>query len=126
MRPPGASVGMLRAEVIEFLENLRGAGFDVRGGVSVEQYLGFDMGTNAHDTAEELRRDGFDVDVENEDDGWVAYVTKRTAPTPGEIVRVQERVQAAAGAHAGRYEGWNLVPLDQGDVVDDGPDIETP
>lgn len=120
---------MLREEVNEFLEELKGAGFDLRSGVGVEQYAAFPVASMAHGAADELRREGFDVDVEPDEDGgggWVAYVTRTARPEVGDVVRLQERVAAVTGAHGGSYDGWNLVPPEQGDEPDLEADFELP
>ena len=114
---------MLRDEVTEFLGELRGAGFDLRSGVLVEQYLQFPVASLAQGAAEELRREAFEVDVEpDEEGGWVVYVTRSVEPEVPAVVRAQERVAAAAATHGGAYEGWNLVPPEQGDE----PDLDEP
>jgi hypothetical protein len=119
---------MLREEVIEYLEELKGAGFDLRSGVAVEQYLRFPVASMAHGATEELRRAGYDVDLEPDEDdgGWVAYVTRTARPEVGDVVRMQEQAAALAGAHGGAYEGWNLVPPEQGDEVTHDVDWELP
>lgn len=118
---------MTREEVLEYLDELRFAGFDLSSGVSVEQYTQFPAGTMAHSAAEELRREGFDVDVEPDDEGgWVAYVTRTAAPEPGAIMHARDRVVDVATAHGGVYEGWNLVPPEQGDEIKDEVDFEMP
>jgi hypothetical protein len=119
---------MQREDVIEFLEELRFAGFDLSTGVSVEQYLQFPVASMAQGAAEELRRDGFDVDVEPDEEsgGWVVYVTRTATPVVEDIVRAHARASAAAGAHGGAYDGWNLVPPEQGDEPDLEADFEMP
>lgn len=118
---------MLQDEVIEFLEELRGAGFDLSTGVIVEQYLEFPVGSMAHGAAEELRREGFEADVEPDDEGgWVVYVTRTAEPVLADVVRAQERAAGLAAAHGGTYEGWNLVPPEQGDEPDLSADFELP
>ena len=118
---------MQREEVNEYLDELRFAGFDVAAGVGVEQYAQFPMGHMAHSAAEELRRDGFDVDVEPDEEGnWVAYVTRKTPPVVELILRARDRVAAAAQEHGGVYEGWNLVPPEQGDEIEHEVDYELP
>jgi hypothetical protein len=114
-------------EVIEYLEELRFAGLDVSTGVSVEQYAQFPAAATAQGAAEELRREGFDVDVEPDDEGgWVAYVTRTIPAVPEQIMRARDRVAAAAEAHGGSYEGWNLVPPEQGDEIEHEVDYDIP
>ena len=118
---------MTREEVIEYLEELRFAGLDVSTGVSVEQYAKFAVAATAQGAAEELRRDGFDVDLEPDDEGgWVAYVTRTTPAVPEQIMRARDRVLAVATTHGGAYEGWNLVPPEQGDEVEHEVDYDIP
>lgn len=110
---------MLQDEVNEFLEELRFAGFDMSTGVAVEQYLKFPVASMAQGAAGDLRSEGFDVDVEpDEDGGWVAFVTRTTEAVVPAVLRAQERAAATAEAHGGAYEGWNLVPPEQGDEPD--------
>ncbi len=75
-----------------------------------------------------LRREGYDVDIEpDEDEGeWIAYVTRTARPEVGDVVRIQEQTAALAGAHGGAYEGWNLVPPEQGDEVTHDVEWELP
>jgi hypothetical protein len=114
-------------EVTEYLEELRFAGLDVSTGVSVEQYAKFAVAATAQGAAEELRREGFDVDVEPDDEGgWVAYVTRTIPAVPEQIMRARDRVSAAAEAHGGSYEGWNLVPPEQGDEIEHEVDYDIP
>jgi hypothetical protein len=118
---------MTGEEVNEYLEELRFAGFDLSTGVSVEQYAQFPVAATAQGAAEELRREGFDVDVEPDDEGgWVAYVTRTVPAVLEQIMRSGNRVTAAAEAHGGSYEGWNLVPLEQGDEIEHEVDFEMP
>ena len=118
---------MTRDEVNEYLDELRFAGFDVSAGVAVEQYAQFPAATMAHGAAGELRGEGFEVDVEPDDEGgWVAYVTRTAPPVAELIVRARDRVAAAAAAHGGVYAGWNLVPPEQGDEVEHDLDYELP
>ena len=108
------------ADVTEYLEDLRMAGFDLRAPLPVEHYLHFDAAAPAQGAAEELRREGFAVDVEPEDErpGWVAYATRATVPGVGELLRMRDRVVGVAAAHGGEYEGWNVV------VGADEPDLD--
>ena len=64
-------------EIEEYLEDLRMAGFDLSAPLPVEHYLHFEVASTAQGLAEDLRREGFAVDLEPEDerDGWVAYAT---------------------------------------------------
>lgn len=107
-------------EIEEYLEDLRMAGFDLSVPLPVEHYLHFEVAATAQGLAEDLRREGFVVDLEPEDerDGWVAYATRPTLPATPELLRVRERVAGAAAAHGGEYEGWNVV------VGEDEPDPE--
>src|SRR5688572_7034337 len=86
--------------VAEYLEDLRDAGADFSQPVPVEQYLYFPFATLAQGVAEELRREGFSVDIDPdaEREGWIAYVTRRVVPTVGEIVRMRNRVGTLAVA----------------------------
>jgi hypothetical protein len=118
---------MSHEDVTEYLDELRFAGFDLAAGVSVEQYAQFPMATMAHGAAEELRREGFDVDVEPDEGGdWVAYVTRTAPPVPEVILRARDRVAAVAAEHGGVYDGWNLVPPEQGDEIEHDVDYELP
>ena len=105
-------------EIEEYLEDLRMAGFDLSAPLPVEHYLHFEVAATAQGLAEELRREGFAVDLEPEDErsGWIAYATRATLPATAELLRARQRVAGAAAAHGGDYEGWNLV------VGEDEPD----
>ncbi|MGE5690780.1 MAG: ribonuclease E inhibitor RraB [Pseudomonadota bacterium] len=107
-------------DIDEYLEDLRAAGFDLSAPLPVEHYLHFEVAATAHGAAEELRREGFAVDVEPEDEraGWVAYATRPALPTVPELLRVRDRVAGTAASHGGAYEGWNVV------LGEDEPDLE--
>jgi hypothetical protein len=107
-------------EIEEYLEDLRMAGFDLSAPLPVEHYVNFAVAATAQGLAEDLRREGFAVDLEPEDEreGWVAYATRPTLPTTPELLRMRDRVAGAATAHGGEYEGWNVL------VGEDEPDPE--
>ena len=98
-------------DVEEYLEDIRMAGFDLSTPLPVEHYLHFEVASTAQGAREELHREGFEVDLEPEDerDGWVAYATRPTQPSVGELLRVRDRVAEVTAAHGGEYEGWNVV-----------------
>jgi hypothetical protein len=91
----------------------------------VEQYLYFPLAALAHGVAEELRSEGFSVDIDRDEerDGWIAYVTRKVVPTVGEIVWMRTRVGTLAVARGGDYEGWNVVLAEEDPETMDETDV---
>jgi hypothetical protein len=113
------------SSVSEYLEELGASGVDLSHPVTVEHYLYFPLASLAYGAAEELRREGFDVDVEQEDDrdGWIAYATRQAQATVPVLVRLRERLIGAAVLRGGEYEGWNIVPFAD-EPIEDGDETE--
>jgi hypothetical protein len=99
------------SSIEEYLRELSWSGVDLTHPLPVEQYLYFPLHALAQGVAEDLRREGFEVEVEQEGErpGWIAYVTRRIEPTVAGIAHVRGRVGTLAVARGGEYEGWNLV-----------------
>jgi hypothetical protein len=114
-------------EIEEYLQDLRLAGFDLSAPLPVEHYLHFEVAATAQGLAEDLRREGFVVDLEPDDErsGWIVYATRATMPTTPQLLRARQRVAGAAAAHGGEYEGWNVVAgEDEPDLDPDNVDVD--
>lgn len=107
--------------VAEYLEELGEAGVDLSQPVTVEHYLYFPIASLAYGAAEELRREGFAVDVEEEGEreGWIAYATRSVDAAVPLLVRIRERLASAAELRGGAYEGWNIVPFADEPIEED-------
>ena len=110
----------------EYLQDLRDAGADLEEPLPFEQYLYFPFASIAHGVAEDLRADGFAVDVEQDDqrDGWIVYVTRRVVPTVGQLAFLRNKVGALTVARGGDYEGWNVVLVEEAPETMDETDVE--
>ena len=112
--------------IAEYLDDLRDAGVDLNESLPFEQYLYFPFASIAHGVAEDLRAEGFAVDVEEDDqrDGWIAYVTRRVVPTVGQLAYLRNRVGTLAVTRGGDYEGWNVVLAEEEPETMDETNVE--
>ena len=110
------------SSIEEYLRELTWSGVDLTRPLPVEQYLYFPLHALAQGAAQDLRREGLDVELDQDGErpGWVAYVTRRIEPTVGGIAHLRGRVGMLAVARGGEYEGWNLVLFDD----EAAPDLE--
>ena len=111
--------------VEQYLEELGAAGVDLGQPVTVEHYLYFPLASLAYGAADELRHEGFEVDVEEEDerDGYIAYATRQAQASVPALVRMRERMIGAAVLRGGDYEGWSIVPFAD-EPIEEGDETE--
>ena len=117
--PRDAAVEMLddaegRSEEQDTVEELREVGADLALPRPLEHLFVFPFASQAHEAANELREDGFQVAVEQEPEeegeGWLAIARHEIPVSVEALTRLRSRFERFALLRGGEYDGWN-VPL---------------
>jgi regulator of RNase E activity RraB len=96
------------------IEELARAGSDLSRPHRIEFFLYLPSRPAADGVAEELRREGFLVEVQAEQDSadWLCLATREMLPDLGALRRWRDRLTALAEARQGVYDGWGTEVLE--------------
>jgi hypothetical protein len=97
----------------EVVNQLKAAGSDLKRSHKFDFYLYFPLEGSARITAENLKKDGYDVQVALGATGsnWLCVATKTLAPATAPLNEVGTRMEQVAREFKGEFDGWEAEVL---------------
>lgn len=98
----------LRPDDQAVLRSLKEAGSDLSRPHPVNHYLYFPKEDSAHRAAQELRAEGYDIQLRLGADGvnWLVLASRVVVPEPEVVEQIVSRMESLAAAFEGEYDGW--------------------
>ena len=90
------------------LVQLRKAGSDLSKPHKIEFFLYFPSHSAAEQAASQIRKAGFQVEVEiaSKDNNWLCFATKTMVPELSALRRIRSDFDSLAASLKGDYDGW--------------------